>query len=147
MHRRAFTIIEILVVVSLLVLVILIGVIQFSRARITAHEEMALLNLRTVFKACQAFLTVNQQYPPNLTILGPAASTPPYLDDSLAQDPAIRQGYQFTYVRLDAHHFTLNVDPVQYGATGIRHFLTNETGTVYYTTLNQPATTSDPTIP
>ena len=142
------TLVELLIVVAIFAMLATVGVIQLLRARMTAQEQFAVTNLRTVAKACQFYFLTNQAYPPDLVTLGPTISTPPYLDPNLAQDPANRQGYQFTYVPNPSFvAFQLRANPITHGVTGNRHYLTDETNTVYYTDLNQDAQVTDQVLP
>ena len=145
---RGFTIIELLVVVAIFTLLASVGIVQLLRARITTNEQLALTSLRQIGKACQFYFLARGQFPPTLATLGPAGSTPPYLDPTLGADPATKQGYTFTYTQgVGGRSFTLLGNPQQHGTTGVRHFYMNEMLTIYATSQNQDATTADPVLP
>ena len=123
-----------------------VGVIQLLRARIATDEQLALTSLRLIAKSCQFYYLANGgTYPLGLTTLGPAGSSPPYLDAALGQDPATKQGYVFQYTP-GGGGFTLLADPESPGTTGVRHFYTDQTLLIH---VNDSATASasDPVIP
>jgi len=145
---RGFTIIELLVVVAIFTLLASVGVVQLLRARITTNEQLALTSLRQIGKACQFYFLAHGQFPPTLATLGPAGSSPPYLDPTLGADPATKQGYTLTYAQgAGGRSFTLLGNPQQHGTTGVRHFFMNQALTIYATSQNQDATTADPPLP
>ncbi|MBI3996729.1 MAG: hypothetical protein HY352_03645 [Candidatus Omnitrophica bacterium] len=147
--RGAFTLVEILVVVVLVMLLATIAIVQVQRARMATNEQLALTNLRLLAKSAQFFYLSNQTvYPTDLTALGQPTSNPPYVADaSLLVVSPLKQGYQFTYSRLTPTTFTLLADPIAYGSTGNRHYLTDQTMDVYYTDSDRNANTADPTLP
>ena len=134
-----------MIVTSLLILLATAGSIQLLRARIVAHEEIALSSLRLVSRACQFFFLSNQRFPTNLAELGNA--TPPYIPANLVGTgtTVTKQGYVFTYGQV-GNTFTLNADPVTLGTTGTRYFFVNEQ-LVIRMDLTGPADSSDPPIP
>ena len=133
-----------MVVVVLFVLLATIALIQLNRARIVTQEQIALSSLRVVARACQFYYLVNGRYPNDLATLGPGVSNPPYLDATLAQDPATKQGYQFTYTQLTESSFDLRADPAP-GGPGGRHFFIDQSHTVHVNP-DAPATASDPVL-
>lgn len=144
-RRTGFTLIELLIVVVLFVLLATIALVQLSRARLVTQEQIALSSLRLVARSCQFYYLVNGRYPNALSTLGPGVSNPPYLDATLAQDPATKQGYQFTYSQITDVSFDLNADPVP-GSIGGRHFFIDHSHTVHVNP-DAPATASDPVLP
>ena len=145
-QHAGFTLIEILAVVAILALLASIGIIQLLRARIVTHEQLALISLRHIAKSCQFYALANGgAFPLNLTTLGPAGSSPPYLDAALAQDPATKQGYTFTYTAAGGG-FTLLADPERPGVTGVRHFYADQ-ALIIHVNESGPASAADPVLP
>ena len=122
--------------------------IQLLRARIVAHEQLALNNLRQIAKACYFYFLSQQQYPSNLPTLGPGGSNPPYLDSTLTQASPSKQGYTFTYAPAPGGgpytSFTLQGRPNQYQVTGERSFYIDQTLGVFATGKDEPADPADP---
>ena len=143
--RRAFTFIEILIVVAIIAMLAAVGIIQLLRARIATNEQLAITSLRLLSKSCGFFYLARQAYPAALTDLGPPASIPPYIDDAglLA---GTKQGYQFIYTP-GPTTFTLRGNPVTHGTTGVRHFFLDQNTIIHATEQNQDATAADPVIP
>jgi type II secretory pathway pseudopilin PulG len=129
-------------VVAVLALVAVAGLAQVARSRVSALEQVALKNLRTVVKACQLYYLANQSYPSALHILH--ASTPQYLDDDFTIP---RQGYRFTYVAIgDRATFTLAADPAEASSAARRHYFTDQSATVR-SRHAQAAGPDDPVLP
>ena len=148
-RRRAFTIIEILVVVAILSLLASVGIQQLLRARITTNEQLAINSVRLLVKSCQFYFLATQRYPTTLTNLGPGSSNPPYLDDTGLLAGA-KQGYQFSYAPGPGPSpitFTLLANPQGQGSTGVRHFFADQTQTIHATSQNRDATAADPLVP
>ena len=145
---RAFTLIEILVVIAIIAMLAVVASVQLARARITANEQLALNSLRLVAKSCQFFYLVATVYPQNLTELGPPTSYPPYVDGTLSTMAPAKQGYTFVYTSAaDRLSFTLRANPQNHGVTGVRHFYVDQTLGIHATENNSDAGPSDPPIP
>ena len=148
-RSRGFTLVEILVVVTLVVLLALIGTINVLRARTTGNEGVALANLRQLAVALMSYHSINNQYPDALGLLSDA--TPPYLSASVTGGSGANgnpnlNGYAFTYTRADAFHYTLVARPTTQGTTGVRRFVVDETGMLRYTTDGTDPTANSPLV-
>lgn len=133
-------------VVSILALLASVGVLQLARARIITHEELALISMRQISRACHFFNLANQQFPDSLTDL--ATASPPYIPLDLAGDGSTvdKRGYHFTYVKLSSTSFSLNADPITSGVTGSRYFYVDQ-NLVMHVDQSGPADANDPVIP
>ncbi len=147
--RQGFSWVEVLLVLIVMTLLAVFGFNQLARARMAASEQLALNSLRAMAKACQLFVPSNQQYPMSLAELGAPASNPPLLDSTLIGDgtTVFKQGYQFTYRRPATGQFIIHANPKVHGETGAQHFLIDQTMSLYGTTQNRDATTSDTLVP
>lgn len=70
------------------------------------------------------------------------------LDESFAEEPLIKDGYQFRYLHtsgdeVDFGSFEITAVPVEFGKSGSKSFYTNGAG-LHSTTQNRPATVEDP---
>jgi len=130
-RKLGFTLVEILVAVSIIALVAAIGIPNLIRAKHNASETAAITGLKSISVACASFFSAQTPpaYPANLSILG--STVPPYLDNSLtgAVSPATaRQGYFYTYNRISSIQFTCTATPAVPGRTGTRVFFVDESG-------------------
>ena len=126
--RRAFTLVEILVVVGIVALLAAIAIPNALRMRITASETAALQGIRTIQNACQVYMMDNGFFPENLIDLAEPVERPPYIDAQLGTGR--KQGYEFILSLEDDGHFTLNANPLG-GLSRGRYFYTDESGVVY----------------
>jgi prepilin-type N-terminal cleavage/methylation domain-containing protein len=124
--KRAFTLVEIMIVIAIVVVLITIAIPNILRSRVAANEGVTIANLRTLNNACQQFHINEQRYPDNLSDL--SLAQPPYIDKVLGGGS--KQGYQFTYTSIDSDHFTINADPAHSGLLKGRYFYLNESGTI-----------------
>jgi len=128
--RKGFTLVEIMVVIAVVIILITLALPNILRSRIVANEGAALANMKVVNDACQAYHVNNQAYPDSLLSLAEPISNPPYIDSTLASGN--KQGYQFTYVKVDADHFTLNADSTHTGLLKGRSFYSDESQVVRF---------------
>ena len=145
--RHALTVIELGIVIIVMAVLALFGIRQVAKARLAVREQLAIDNLRTISTACQFYLRANLQYPPDLTMLGPSVSNPPYLSEALAKQTPVAQGYRFTYQTIDGQTFHLTADPIEYNVTGRRHFLADQTNTIHVTLEHREAGPTDEVVP
>ncbi len=124
--KRAFTLIEIMVVVAIVIILITIAVPNILRSRVVANEGAAIANLKTIASACQSFHIDNQQYPSILSDLSTAI--PPYIDNVLGTGQ--KQGYLFIYNSSDADHFTVNANSANTGLLKGRYFYMDESAAI-----------------
>jgi len=128
--KKAFTLVEIMVVVGIIAILATLSLSLMLRNRITTNETLAVASCRTVVSACQSFYAANlpHTYPDALATLGNPGAGPSYLDTTIAT--GARSGYTFTYTLVNPVSFTLNADPQFPGRTGNRYFYTDETGRI-----------------
>jgi len=131
MNKKAFTLIEIMVVVAIVAMLAALSISMMLRNRVTTNEIVAITSCKTIVSACQSYFasTIPHSYPPTLATLGVAGpSGPSYIDTSLAF--GVKAGYTYTYSPISPVSFTLNADPQFPGRTGVRYFYTDETGRI-----------------
>lgn len=131
MNRKAFTLIEIMVVVTIVSLLAALSISMMLRNRITTNEIVAITSCKTIVSACQSYFSSNipHSYPPDLATLGVTGPLgPSYIDTSLAS--GVKAGYAYTYSLTSPVSFTVNADPQFPGRTGNRYFYSDETGRI-----------------
>jgi type IV pilus assembly protein PilA len=129
-----------------------IAIPNLLRARMAANEASAVGALRSINTACVTYATEYKSYPSSLANLGPGASpnanAAGLVDDVLASGQ--RSGYILTYAPGQTQDgaipsYEVHADPVTPGATGVRHFYSDQTG-VIRVRINAPATVGSPPI-
>ena len=131
MKKSGFTLVEIMIVVSILALIAAIAIPMMLRNQISANETVAIASCRTIISACQSFYSYSMphSYPEDLASLGTAGPTgPAFIDNVLASGS--KSGYNFIYNKTSPVSFILNADPEFPGRTGNRYFYSDETGRI-----------------
>lgn len=121
-----FTLVEIMIALSIVAVLLTLAIPNLLRSRIVANEIAALANIKTISDASQLYYINEGKYPENLLSL--AESNLPYIDDALASGE--KQGYEFIYNHIDTEHFTINANPLPETAFKGRYFYTDETGII-----------------
>ena len=128
MQKKAFTLVEIMLVVGIVIILLTLAVPNFLRSRVVATEAATIGNMKAILTGSNAFYSNVGNYPVNMTDLIAPVSNPAYIDNVLAAGN--KQGYNYTYAR-NGEGFTLNADPTGMFATfGARHFFADETGII-----------------
>lgn len=137
-HESGFTLVELLIVISIVVILMLVLVPQLTSARISGNETAARADLKNITAAELAYSTSfpEKGFTCNLSDLTSGAS--PFLDKSLAG--GVQAGYTFAFSGCTSKGNTVNyyqvvAQPQVVGKTGRASFCTDINGTV----------TSDPT--
>ena len=144
--NRGFTLIELMIVISIISIIAAISIPSFLRARMTSNEGCAIATMRTISTAQQQFQSGAVlpfpsgmgRYSPDLATLG--APLPPFIDTVLAAGN--KQGFIFTTVGggVDGGPaFVVNGVPLSVGASGNRAFYTDQSGLITYVAGAGPA--------
>lgn len=129
-NTAAFTLIEILVVVGVLIIIMTLALPTFLRARMNANEAIAMTSCRAIVTGCQSYYayTVPHEYPSQLVELTSPISNPPYINSVLAS--GLHRGYKFEYSSPDENSFIITASPEVEGITGTKYFTVDETGSI-----------------
>jgi len=153
--RKGFSLVELLIVVAVILTIVAIAVPSFIRSKMQANEGSAVANLRNITTAEVVYSTTyGIGFSSTLKKLGgnlilPDANNAGLIDDILAS--GTKGGYIFTYNVLSTDSngnvldYSVNVDPVNPGVSGQRHFYTNQTAVIRQN-LSASASSSDPPI-
>lgn len=126
---RAFTLVEIMVVVSVLLILVGLSIPNILRSRVIAYEGTAIANIKTLSNACQFYHTNQGSYPNSLDDLTNA--NPAYIDSSFGSSTNnTKQRYQFVYTLVNADSFTINANPISSGLLRGRYFYTDESSII-----------------
>jgi type IV pilus assembly protein PilA len=145
--RNGFSLIELLMVVTIILVIAALAIPSFMRSRMSANETSAVASLRVIFTANATYETsYGNGYSPDLVSL---AGTPPAtcqgadLIDSLLATGR-KSGYSFTYVAgavlpvgaagctPGSVTFTVQATPMVAGSSGQRSFCIDESGIVRF---------------
>ena len=147
--KEAFTLIEIMVVVSIVVIMAAIALPGMVRGKIVANESVAIASCRAIINSCLLYASNNELFPESLAHMIAPLSDPPYIDDSLAQatvESSAKNGYWFEYVASNTKDsFTTQGRPKN-NLTGRRRFFFTEDGVIHYSDDGDDATASDPAV-
>ncbi len=154
--HRGFSLIELLVVISIILIIAAIAIPNLMRSRMAANQASAVESLRVINTSEVAYSVTYTGYSPTLLALGPpapganvTATTAGLIDDQLAK--GLKSGYIFTYVPaqldLNGHYqgYTIHANPTQYNVTGLNYYFTDQSHVIRQN-ATQPATASDPAV-
>jgi type IV pilus assembly protein PilA len=142
-QRRGFSLIELLIVISIILIIITIAVPKFQRAQMTARQTAAIQAIRAIHTAEVEYQSQYGRYANSLTELGPPASGAPSSAsaDLIGNDVSNgeKQGYKFTLTGTQGGYIITAV-PVSYGTSGAVTYYSDQTMTVHYNEGPEPAT-------
>jgi len=139
-EARGFSLIELLIVVSVILIIAAIAIPNFLRSKMRANEASAVSSLRSITTAEVVYCTTyNVGYSSTLPALGGnggtiSASNAGLIDSVLSSGS--KSGYTFTYAPTssDANGniltYTANADPVLVGTTGDGHYYVDQTSII-----------------
>ncbi len=147
-RSAGFTLVELLIVVTIVGLLASVSMAIYRNSRITAGEATAISTLHAINQAQFTFsqLCGNQRYAPTLaSLVAPMPSTgQAFLSPDMGFDPLEKGGYQFTMAATAVtdggltctggtplESYQITADPVRPGLSGIRYFATNTERVVY----------------
>ena len=142
-RRRGLSLIELLIVVSIILILITIAVPKFTHAQMYTRETAAIQAIKAIHTAEVQYQSQFGRYAASLTELGPPASGAPNASaaDLIGNDLANgeKQGYKFTVAAIPGG-YSVNAVPVAYGSSGSRSFYSDQTMTIHENYGPEPAT-------
>jgi len=142
-HRRGFSLIELLIVISIILIIITIAVPKFQHAQMLTRETAAIQAIRAIHTAQVEYYSQYGKYAASLTELGPPASGAPSAAaaDVIGNDVAggEKQGYKYTLTSTQGGYI-INAVPVAYGTSGSRSFFSDQSMVVHYNDGAETAT-------
>jgi prepilin-type N-terminal cleavage/methylation domain-containing protein len=146
-----FSLIELLIVVTIILIIAAIAIPNLLRSRMAANQSSAAANLRTITTASTSYsVTYSNGYPPSLAALGGTGTATCdaaiLIDETLAVAPYQKSGYTFAYTGNQGNianapancgapgfnGYLVTATPISLGVTGDISFCSGETGIIHY---------------
>jgi type IV pilus assembly protein PilA len=139
-RQQGFSLIELLIVVSVILIIAAIAIPNFLRSKMRANETSAVSSLRTITTAEVVYSTTyGIGYSSSLAALGGTSAIVDQsnagLIDSVLSSGA-KSGYAFTYVATASDGagniiaYTVNADPSVVGSSGDQHYYVDQTSII-----------------
>jgi type IV pilus assembly protein PilA len=152
--KRGFSLIELLIVVTIILIIAAIAIPNLMRNKIQANETAAVGAMRTLNESVLLYMNAYGGFPHALSDLGPgsggaaSSANADMIDSVLAS--SVKSGYKFTYAAVatdpagNVLSYTITATPVVPGSTGQRSFFTDQSGTIRSTSNGTADATSTP---
>src|SRR5207302_8269880 len=148
-RRRGFSLIELLIVISIILIIAAIAVPKMNNQLMAAHEMAAIRQITTIHQAETQYYSQFGKYAATLAELGPPASgtAGPANADLIPKVLADgkNSGYTFT-VAASPTGYTVNAVPDSFGSSGRRTFFSDQTLVIRNNLTQEPATAASPAI-
>ena len=153
--RKGFSLIELLIVVTIILIIAAIAIPNLMRSKIQANETAAVGALEALTESALLYSNSYGGFPHTLSDMGPAAggtaatSAAADLIDSVLAG-GVKSGYRFAYVPVardpagNVLSYTVTATPVAPGSSGQRSFFTDQSGTIRSTSSGTADSTSAP---
>ena len=148
-RRRGFSLIELLIVISIILIIAAIAVPKMNNQLMASHEMAAIRQVTTIHQAETQYYSQFGKYASSLAELGPPASgaaTPAAADlipKVLAEGK--NSGYVFT-VQANATGYAITAVPEAFNSSGRRTFYSDQTLVIRNNWSQDPATPQSPEI-
>jgi len=116
--EKAFTLVELMIMVGIIALLALLAIPNLLRARISASDAIAQSTLKSIAVALEDYMMLNNQYPGSTNSL--LGISPPYLNKDYFS--GTHMGYTYT-ADIASYSYTIVAAP----------FIVGQTGTTTYT--------------
>ena len=154
-NRNGFSLIELLLVVTVILIISAIAVPNFLRSRQRANESSAVASIRVINTAAVTYSMTYPDlgFPASLATLGganPCTASPAQaclIDDLIAQ--GMKSGYSFIWTGDGATPsvtYLITGTPQVVGSSGQRMFCTDQTGVIRYDPTGSGCTSASSTL-
>lgn len=147
--RRGFSLIELLIVISIILILLAVAVPKYEKMQMNTRELAAIKQIQTIHSAQTQYYSQFGKFAASLTELGPPASgnAGPAGADLISTDLAkgTKTGYIFI-VQATPIGYNVNANPAAYNGTGRRCFFSDQTFVVRENWGPDPAKADSPEI-
>jgi len=144
---RGFSLIELLIVITIILIILAIAVPRFNKATMFARETAANATIKTLHAGEAQYYSTYGRYATSLQELGKPSSgaASAAAADLIPADLAKGEkgGYKYTLVGTP-QGYTINAEPVNFGSTGSKTFFSDQSQEVHFHLGQEPATAADP---
>jgi type IV pilus assembly protein PilA len=148
-RRRGFSLIELLIVISIILIIAAIAVPKMNRQLMLAREQAAIRQINTIHQAETQYYSQYGRYAQTLSELGPPASgaAGPAAADIIPKILADgkNSGFLFT-VTGSPTGYSVNANPEAFGSSGGRTFFSDQTLVVRQNLTAEPANANSPEL-
>ncbi len=148
-RRRGFSLIELLIVISIILIIAAIAVPKMNKQLMLAREQAAIRQIGTIHQAETQYYSQFGAYAQSLTALGPPASGAPgpnaadIIPKNLADGK--NSGYLFA-VTGSPTGYSVTAVPEAFNSTGSRTFFSDQTLVIRQSYTAEPATVTSPEL-
>ncbi len=154
-NQKGFSLIELLIVVTIILIIAAIAIPNLMKSKIQANEAAAVEALKALDSSVIMYSNTYGGFPHSLADMGPSSGSTnatsaaaDLIDVVLAS--GTKSGYKFTYTvgstesAGNVQTYSVTATPVTLGATGQRSFYTDQSGTIRATTSGTADASSTP---
>lgn len=149
LRSRGFSLIELLIVISIILIIAAIAVPKMNKQLMLAREQAAIRQIGTIHQAETQYYSQYGKYAGSLTELGPPASgadgptAAGIIPKNLADGKST--GYLFT-VAATPTGYAINANPESFGGSGSRCFYSDQTLGIRQSFTAEPASATSPEL-
>jgi prepilin-type N-terminal cleavage/methylation domain-containing protein len=140
-RRKGFSLIELLIVVTIILIISAIAIPNLMHSKMSANEAAAIGALKALTESAVMYSNTYGGFPHSISNLGPSGGGP--ISSSTAADlidaglaTGVKSGYRFTFTITaidpagNVAGYGITAVPVTPGSTGQRSFYTDQSGTI-----------------